>query len=71
MLRVHSIIQKTFIVCSMTDTILWRDVTIVKNKLSLFPSRVNILVCLIGNKIGTIFQVVINAIKTDKAGKDT
>ena len=70
MLRVHSIIQKTFIVCSMTDTILWRDVTIVKNKLSLFPSRVNILVCLMGNKIGTIFQVVINAIKTDKAGKD-
>ena len=31
MLRVHSFIQKTFIVCSMTDTILWRDVTIIKN----------------------------------------
>ena len=49
----------------MTDTILWRDVTIVKNKLSLFPSGVNILVCLIGNETGTY-----NISSGDKCHKD-
>lgn len=39
---------------------------------SLFPSGVNILVCLIGNETGTynISSGDKNAIKTDKAGKD-
>lgn len=63
MLKVHSFIQKIFLECMLHDRhcsgdSVLRAVTIEINTLSLCPHGVNVLACLIGNKIGkdTIFK---------------